>query len=356
MDLAAVEAAEQAQRDRVTARLPGAIQGDSMSLYQRTFREYEAFCALQPVRPLPLSAAKVGDFLYSKCASVGNAASWAQWQSQTLRATELRGHPPLADSEKKVLASLELSARADIGFKSRAPPDAGRDKIRAIWAAVKPDPALSRLDWSIMVMTTVVYALTLRPGEFAESTDYSSKVAVRLRNLTIHPMSSERPYGGITLVLPVGDKTSKRMKTRQPKTVYTHGCGGDLCPVALLTTYLEVHGIDTAKHEGEPVFARLDGFGRRQQPLRVISQKQVNAALASLCARAGVERFTSRGTHSGRRTDLREDGIAAPIVTALGRWGSEQAAASYNRERSNGPLALTLHPPLLLGGVVPVRR
>ena len=119
-----------------------------------------------------------------------------------------------------------------------------------------------------------------------------------------------------------------------------------MCPVTLMNQYLGIHGLNRAERRGEPIFAEMDAAGVRLAEVTVISQRSVNRALEVLCARAGLPRHTSRATRAGHRNDLIAEGAPSPVVSAVGRWGSEKAHQAYQRNRQEGNLAHSLHPQL----------
>lgn len=343
--------AEAALRARVYARMGLTIMSESKILYEKEIVRYETWAKDVPLDPFPLSWEKVGDFLHWRCAGLKtpNTASWPAWQSQILRgAVLLRGQREASEEMKKRLHDLQTAARQEFGHVSVAPPEAGSVKLTTMWEKLRPDPAKDLLEWSVMVCSIVAYALTLRPGEVAAGPKNEKKVTSTLGHLTFFPVSDERKHGALSLVIPV-DKSDRRDKTRSNTTVYVPGCGGQMCPVALMKQYLTVHGLSLTLHSAQPIFAEMDASGKRCAPAKVFSQLAFNKALGVLCVRAGVPRHTGRAHRAGRRNDLVEAGSPAPVVKALGRWGSEQAAQSYARDRPGGQLAHCHHPQLTLG-------
>ena len=351
-DSAMASEAAQAQRNRVHSRLSRVLQDDSRSVYAKELKRYETYCAETSIEPYPIDEYKVGDFLHHRCEeqTPPNTASWPAWQSQVMRgAVLLRGQSEPSPALIKRLRDLQTAARAEFGYESIAPPEAGCTKLTTMWQALCPSPTKDLREWTIMVLGIVAYALTLRPGEFAEGAKNQRKVTSRLEHLKFFPVDEQRPHGAISLVIPE-DKTARRRKVRGNKTVYAAGCGGPMCPVALMQQYMQVHSLGEA-HGHQPIFAEMDASGKRKQPLEVMRQLSLNKDLAVLCVRAQVPVHTCRAMRAGRRNDLVADGSPAPIVNALGRWGSEQAAQAYARDRATGPLAHSQHPRLAFGEV-----
>ena len=122
---------------------------DSKSLYANTVKRYEDYCASALIPPFPLNFCKVGDFLHARCKEQKppNTASWPAWQSQLLRgAILLRAQPEPEAELKQRLHDLLISARQELGCTSIATPEAGSDKLSAMWAELKPDPDKDLLD------------------------------------------------------------------------------------------------------------------------------------------------------------------------------------------------------------------
>jgi len=332
-------------RKRIEGRLGGALLSESAALYEKTVQRYEQHCSDFKVPAFPMDYFKAGDFLYARCKELTppNTATWPAWQSQLLRGVVLlRGQPEPTAEIRGRLNDLHLSARQELGHESTAPPEAGSDKLVAMWAALRPDPDKNRLEWTIMVYSVFAYSFVLRPGELAEGKANRSKVTSRLKHLKFLPTSAERPHGGMTLVIPT-DKSARRKKTIDYKTVYAPGCGGPMCPVGLMQQYWEVYNLDRAERQEEPIFAEMDATGTRLAA-RVITQSSVNRTLQVLCARANVDRHTSRATRAGRRNDRIGSGAPSPVVERVGRWASESAQQAYERTRQGGNLAHHLHP------------
>lgn len=343
--------AEAALNARVYERMSRVLMPDSRAVYGKELKRYEEWAAKQPVAPFPLRWEKVADYLHARCAGlkVPNTATWPAWQSQILRgAVLLHGQPTASDEFKARLHDAQTAARAEFGHVSVAPPEAGSEKLTTMWERLRPDPTKDLLEWSVMVCSIIAYALTLRPGEVAEGPKREKKVTSKLEHLTFLEVSDERKHGALTLIIPV-DKSDRRNKTRSDTTLYVPGCGGPMCPVALMKQYLAVHGLELPLHGAQPIFAEMDPSGRRCVPVQTMAQLSFNKALKVLCVRAGVPRHTSRAHRAGHRNDLVEGGSPTPVVKALGRWGSERAAQSYARDRPRGQLAHCHHPQLKLG-------
>jgi len=338
------------QRARVQARLAHALEGDSRALYRKELKAYEAYCIGCEVPAYPVDAFKLGDYLHSRCEALNppNTASWATWQSQVTRGAELlKGLEPLSEAQKSKLHDMQTAARSLLGYTSVAPPEASCAKLNTMWRALNPDPAKNLLEWTIMVISIVAYAFTLRPGEFADGAKNKKKVVAKLRHLKLFDAEPGKEHGSMTLLLE-WDKAARRSKKRSDSTLMVYGCGGDMCPVALMRKYLQVHNLGPG-HADEPIFTEMLWNGKRASPPRVLQQASYNNAIAVLCARAAVPRHTGRATRSGRRNDLAAGGASSPVRQALGRWQSERAEQAYARNRPQGPLTQDQHPPLALG-------
>ena len=87
-------------------------------------------------------------------------------------------------------------------------------------------------------------------------------------------------------------------------------------------------------------------------PPTPITNAQYNSGLHRIFKKAGLKRFTARGTRPGRRTELGAAGALDSVVTTLGRWSDFQNSKPYARQR----VSLIQHIAKALGVEPPAAR
>ena len=345
---------EELQRERVQQRRTKVLELTSQSAYDTTVRAYLRHCLDAKVSPTPVNEYKAADFLHAKSSeSAGGTVSWPTRQTHILMyATRMLRQDPFNEAQLAVLRDAQAAAIKEFGCTSVAPPEAGADKLRRIADAGKPGPEGCLLKYQSWVAILTAHALCLRPNMFS-----TKQCMTRVKHITFIPAGTvtpegEYPQGGVTWTIPAGEhKSGRRSGNREDVNVTVQANGGKLCAVTALKEFMAFSGLINNPHAAdEAVFARLQrtkgGAYMRVWRGGPILAYQMNAGIAAIGASTllASERFTSRGMRTGRRNDLRLQGVPAEVAISAGLWGSEKAAASYLRSRPRGPLSPKLMP------------
>ena len=103
--------------------------------------------------------------------------------------------------------------------------------------------------------------------------------------------------------------------------------GDELCPVAAIKGIMLDYGLMDPKRAGEPLVAALSATGQRiyarpdtWQGARLLSGKEFNERVETLCKIAGLPRATGKGTRHGWSSDALAAGIGERTSNTMGHW------------------------------------
>lgn len=311
-----------------------AIAKGTKAAYKRTFDSFAKWCDEYGL-PSPTSAPTLdrhalAGFLWWKCMAKKNARTWSNWQAHICSYAEkyLRMRP-LAQEDVKFIAMHHKACAKTVGVVVQTSDPVTELTLRTILAKARPELRGARL-YMTFSQLVIAKACTTRPGELVDTGNGDN--ADRLRAKDVKFIEADEAIG-----LPACIELTLR-NTKKIKLTGLHKATGErsmaaessislLCPVKAMRHIFTAYGLHDAGRAEEPVFARMRHDGSRvyTDPIRctgatMISSREVNEDIATLCALAGIPRFTLRSTRHGSACDMEAAGATEALANVAGRW------------------------------------
>jgi hypothetical protein len=269
-------------------------------------------------------------FLWWKCMAMKNARTWSNWQAHICSYAEkhLRMRP-LAQEDVKFVAMHHKACAKTVGIVVQTSDPVTELTLRTILAKAKPQLLGARLFMTFLQLV-IAKACTTRPGELVDTGIGDN--ADRLRAKDVKFIEADEAIGlpaciELTLRNTKKIKLTGLFKASGERSMAASSSIPLLCPVNAMRHIFTVYGLYDAGRAEEPVFARMQPDGSRlySDPARftgatMITSREVNDDIATLCALAEIPRFTLRATRHGSACDMEAAGATEALANVAGRW------------------------------------
>ena len=307
----------------------------TMVIYEKHAQNFLDHCTAQhfplPLPGQPLCKVAVADFLWRQSERASNARSWKLWQSKLQSYFSKKWRCPPFNAETVAhLLEQKRSCQKKIGVVETDVEPITADRLRQMYRAgndaMKTDIRLRQTFRQLVI----AHKLTLRPEDL-----YLTGAGEPADRIVAGDITFVEPQEGAGL--PLG---SVRVRVRNSKAAKQSGAsklagelheagatGDELCPVAAIKGIMLDYGLMDPKRSGEPLVAALSATGQRiyarpdtWQGARLLSGKEFNERVETLCKIAGLPRATGKGTRHGWSSDALAAGIGERTSNTMGHW------------------------------------
>ena len=313
-----------------------AITADTRKTYERTFTAYKRWCAEHSLGDPSSATAQerysIAGFLWWKAMRAENARSWAGWQSHiTSYAQKTLRKLPLSREDEEFLRMHQKACAKSVGITVAKAEPVTEKTLLALWTKAKPASQGVRL-FMIFLQLVIAKACTTRPGETCDTGIGQNADRLRAKDVTFIP---EDEALGLPAAIELRLRNTKKIKLtgmgklQGERAMAAEASIEHLCPVKAMAHIFKSYGLHDPGRAEEPVFALMAADGTRVYAnpaaftgATMISSKEVNQGITTLCAIAGIPRFTLRSTRHGNNCDMEAAGASEALANAAGRWAA----------------------------------
>jgi hypothetical protein len=255
--------------------------------------------------------------------------TWKHWQSHVVRfSTGFLKKPDLTPTEEKMLRVQRRACAKTVGVVTTTVDPAGDTTLRVINERAAPHTMGLRY-YMIFLQLVIAKECTTRPGELCDTGNGKNEDRLKASDVTFvdadlvacAPACIKLRLRNTKAVKLTGENKEKGERT------FAAAAGDALCPVRAMRFIFDTYGLYNPRRADEPVFAsmRADGSRYYSHPesstgATMITAREVNEGIATLCSRAKIERFTLRATRHGQSSDMDAAGASDPLANVAGRW------------------------------------
>jgi hypothetical protein len=183
--------------------------------------------------------------------------------------------------------------------------------------------------YMIFLQLVIAKECTTRPGELCDTGIGENEDRLKASDVTF---VDANPAAGAPACIKLRLRNTKAVKLtgenkEKGERTFAAASGDALCPVRAMRFIFDTYGLHNPRRADEPVFAsmRADGSRYYSHPetstgATIITSREVNEGIATLCSRAGIDRFTLRATRHGQSCDMDAAGASDPLANVAGRW------------------------------------
>ncbi len=340
----ALGTAFRAQRARALA----AILPKTMMIYEKLAQDFLEHCEGQrfpkPEPREPLCKVAVADFLWKRSERAKNARSWKLWQSKLhVYFSKKWRCPPFSPETVAYLLEQKRACQKEVGVVETDVEPITADRLRQIFkagrAAMETDIRLKQTYRQLVV----AHKLTLRPEDLyltGAGVPADRVVAGDITFVDPQP-GAGLPLGSVRVVVRNSKGAKQTGASKIAGELHEAGATGDeLCPVAAIKGLMLDYGLFDPNRAGEPLVAAMSASGQRvyARPevwlgARLLSGKEFNERVETLCSLAGLPRATGKGTRHGWSSDALAACIPERVSNTMGHW-AEGSQHPYQRVTS----------------------